>query len=124
MVIVDRTEIYDEQLYAIAFFLGKSGKASHKDAKFFLQSVKQIELDGVVVDYRAAFPVMAEIENTGADIGTVKTNGDIQTRPIYSLHQIHAGKNAGLLEVEIKRGKGFKKIKVKPAAVTLKGGAE
>jgi len=124
MIIVTRHEIYDEQKRAVALLLGKTGEAKHAEIKNFIEAVVQAELDGAVVDYRAAFPVMAEIENTGADIGTVRTNGDIQTRPIYSLKQLHAGKNAGLLEVEIKSGKGFKKIKVKPAAVTLKGGAE
>jgi hypothetical protein len=124
MIIVTRHEIYDEQKRAVALLLGKTGEAKHSEIKNFIEAVVQAELDGAVADYREAFPILGDVENTGADIGTVRTNGDIQTRPFYSLRQIHTGKNAGMVEVEIKAGKGFKKIKVKPSAVTLKGGDE
>lgn len=120
MVIVTRHEIYDEQKRAIAFLLGKTGEAKHKEIKNFIESIVQVELDGAVVDYREAHPIMPTIENTGIDVGTVFTNG--QKRPIYSVNQISSGKYAGKVEVEIKKGSGFKKIKVMPTDVNLKGG--
>ena len=120
MVIVVRIEVTDEQRRAVALLLGKSGEAKHNETKSFCEAILQSELDGAVADYRETFPAIKAIENTGEDIGTVFTNG--QQRPIYSVAQIHKGKNAGRYEVEIKKGSGFKKIAVKFSDFKLKGG--
>lgn len=119
MVVVTRFDLSDVQRRAISLLLGKHSEAGHAESKSFIEAIIQAELYGAVADYNAAFPTMPTAENTGSDIGTVRTNGDIQTRPIYSLRQIESGKYFGLVEVEIKTGSGFKKIRVKPAAITL-----
>lgn len=120
MVIVCRFEIDELTLRAVNMYQGgdPAKAALRRDAKLFIESMVEAEFDSMRREVEKETPPdLGSAENAGTPVGMVRTNG--QKRPAYSYRQITRGKKKGLVQVEIKKANGFRKITVPPDMLDL-----